>query len=89
MSRNRQTRKPPHLGHVPRAYLLLQVEFSKDPVSPVVALTVSLGVAWCLAHSVLAPGWPALALALSSSAVALPRYRPSVGQGGEAVARQS
>lgn len=52
-------------------------------MSPVVALTVSPGVAWCLIHSVLAPGWPALALALSSSSVALPRYRPSVGQGGE------
>lgn len=82
-------RQPPPLGHFPRADLLLQAEFSKEPVSPFIALTVSPGVAWCLAHSVLAPGWPALALALSFSAVAPPRYRPSAGQGGETGARQS
>lgn len=60
-----------------------QAEPSEDPVSPVVVLTVSLGGVWCPAYSFLAPGLPSLALALSSSAVGLPRYRPSVGQGGE------
>lgn len=66
-------RKLPLLGisQVGSFYSKVRVPRSKH------ALTASPGVALCQVHSVLALGWSALALALSSSAVALSRYRPA------------
>lgn len=63
----------------PKKERLLKGEHPESPRPRISrqALTVSPGVALCRAHSVLVPGSSALAPALSSSAVALPRYRPA------------